>query len=390
MRFRLLVLLAVMLPSAGLWVSWRAYRSQDRWRLALLALVLLAAGAYPLYLVLETAYWAASEFTRLSVVVIVAGAAGVLCIYALWRGVRFRALAGLAALGFFALAVGVFWYTHRPLPEALYGQALFQGVTYTREVRREPRPMVVHVVVVDLTTPGLRLLVTPGVRVPAGDNTGMMELRARTTSEFLAEFGLQVAINGGYFRPWHNHSPLNYYPRSGDPVNALGFASSEGVVYSPEKREGEPVVYFSADNRVSINTPVGAVYNALNANFFLLREGRETQRAWLYEPQSVPRTALGVDASGDRLILLVVDGRQPNYSEGARMQDLIAILRQYGAYNAVRLDGGGSSTLVMAGSDGLPVVLNSPIHGQIPGMERPVANHLGIYAPPLEAASSER
>jgi len=30
--------------------------------------------------------------------------------------------------------------------------------------------------------------------------------------------------------------------------------------------------------------------------------------------------------------------------------------------------------------DGRPVQLNSPIDNRIPGRERPVANHLGIYA----------
>jgi hypothetical protein len=42
------------------------------------------------------------------------------------------------------------------------------------------------------------------------------------------------------------------------------------------------------------------------------------------------------------------------------------------------LDGGGSSTLVIEGEDGLPEILNSPIDSYIPGRERPVANHLGI------------
>jgi len=92
------------------------------------------------------------------------------------------------------------------------------------------------------------------------------------------------------------------------------------------------------------------------------------------------RSFLGVDQSGRTLMILVVDGRQPNYSDGATMIDLIRIFRDNGIYNAVRLDGGGSSTLAVEGEDGKPVVLNSPINAQVPGYERPVANHLGIYA----------
>lgn len=46
----------------------------------------------------------------------------------------------------------------------------------------------------------------------------------------------------------------------------------------------------------------------------------------------------------------------------------------------MNLDGGGSTTLVMEGDNGQPVLLNSPIDSRIPGRERAVANHLGIFA----------
>jgi hypothetical protein len=43
------------------------------------------------------------------------------------------------------------------------------------------------------------------------------------------------------------------------------------------------------------------------------------------------------------------------------------------------LDGGGSSTMVIEGRDGGPRVLNTLIDEGIPGRERAVANHLGIF-----------
>ena len=54
-----------------------------------------------------------------------------------------------------------------------------------------------------------------------------------------------------------------------------------------------------------------------------------------------------------------------------------------GGYNVLNLDGGDSVTLAVEGQNGLPQVLNSPIHNHIPGPERPVGNHLGIFALPL-------
>lgn len=56
-----------------------------------------------------------------------------------------------------------------------------------------------------------------------------------------------------------------------------------------------------------------------------------------------PRTAAGYDGEG-RIFLLVVDGRQPSFSNGASLSDLAQIFLELGATNAVNLDGGGSST----------------------------------------------
>jgi exopolysaccharide biosynthesis protein len=76
--------------------------------------------------------------------------------------------------------------------------------------------------------------------------------------------------------------------------------------------------------------------------------------------------------------LVVVDGRQPFYSQGATFQELAELLKDLGAHFAMALDGGGSSALVIAGENGEAVVLNSPIDSYIPGRERPVANHFGV------------
>jgi hypothetical protein len=79
----------------------------------------------------------------------------------------------------------------------------------------------------------------------------------------------------------------------------------------------------------------------------------------------------------------VADGRQPNYSEGVNLPELAQIILDAGGFNALNLDGGGSTALVMQGQDGQPLQLGSAIHTRIPGRERPVANHLGIFAQPL-------
>ena len=78
------------------------------------------------------------------------------------------------------------------------------------------------------------------------------------------------------------------------------------------------------------------------------------------------------------MLLMVVDGRQPGYSEGATLHELVDMLLAFGAYSGINMDGGGSSTLVVKGVDGQPRVLNRPINANTPGQERPVANHFGV------------
>lgn len=57
-----------------------------------------------------------------------------------------------------------------------------------------------------------------------------------------------------------------------------------------------------------------------------------------------PRTNIGISASGDSIIMMVIDGR---YTESAGVATSMAadIMRFAGAYESVNLDGGGSSTL---------------------------------------------
>jgi hypothetical protein len=293
----------------------------------------------------------------------------------IWPFLAWRAVAGLASLvAILALVTAgvTFWYTHRPQPKPA-SRRLFEGIVYTRDVRRQARPLVIHVVKIDLDAPGVRFLVTP-----AGADSGRI-LKARKTTDFLDEFGLQLAINANFFFPFSSNSPWDYYPKPGDPVYAVGIAASRGNLYSPMRwREG--ALYLSAENRASIDGHVGSIFNALAGRGFLVKGGRSMgpfENSDLY-----PRAALALDRQARTLLLVAVDGKQPNYSEGVTLEELAAILIEYGAYDAIRLDEGGSATLAAEGPDGRPLLLNCPINSRIPGYERPVANHLGIYARP--------
>ncbi len=89
-----------------------------------------------------------------------------------------------------------------------------------------------------------------------------------------------------------------------------------------------------------------------------------------------PRTAVGVSADGTTAFLVAVDGRQPGYSEGMTLSELATFLTQLGAHQAINLDGGGSTTMVIAGK-----AVNRPAED---GQERPVSNAVVVRRKAME------
>jgi exopolysaccharide biosynthesis protein len=63
-----------------------------------------------------------------------------------------------------------------------------------------------------------------------------------------------------------------------------------------------------------------------------------------------PRTAMGYTANG-KLIILVIQGRFPAKAEGANLLQTATILQQLGCIEALNLDGGGSSCMLVNGKE---------------------------------------
>jgi hypothetical protein len=96
-----------------------------------------------------------------------------------------------------------------------------------------------------------------------------------------------------------------------------------------------------------------------------------------------PRTVAGLSEDGKTLFLVVVDGRAPMHSVGANMLELGELLVSLGVHDAVNLDGGGSTAMVVRDSaTGVHAVANRPsevVTGQptIPA-ERAVVDIIGV------------
>lgn len=77
-----------------------------------------------------------------------------------------------------------------------------------------------------------------------------------------------------------------------------------------------------------------------------------------------PRTVIGVDATGTKVLLVTVDGRRAGHSNGTSLQDLSKLLISKGMVSAINLDGGGSTTMVTSQPGSLvPKMVNIPSDG---------------------------
>ena len=81
-----------------------------------------------------------------------------------------------------------------------------------------------------------------------------------------------------------------------------------------------------------------------------------------------PRTAVGFNEDSTKVFFVTVDGRQPGFSVGMSLPELANYMKSIGCHNAVNLDGGGSTTMVVRNK-----VVNSPSDA---AGERSVANAL--------------
>ena len=114
----------------------------------------------------------------------------------------------------------------------------------------------------------------------------------------------------------------------------------------------------------------------LGAGPQLLRQGAVVleEQVESYAPSFLtdraPRTAIGWQSDGT-ILLVVVDGRQPQWSIGMTLAELAELMRDFGCQEALNLDGGGSTTMVVQDR-----VVNRPSDAT---SERPVSDAILLF-----------
>ena len=218
---------------------------------------------------------------------------------------------------------------------------------------------------IDLSGAELRVFATGG----AG---GYADILSTKVSSFVRDNNLLAGINALPFDPVSG--------REGEPRTNVGIVISNGQMISPPHPEFDALVFYddggaaivaqreipSAEN---IREAVGGFRRILEAGEPVFRTANLNDRH--------PRSAAGISSNGRFLYFLVIDGRRPG-SAGATEAETALLLRTLGAGEGINFDGGGSSALAMRFPDGTVRVVNTPVHGGIPGRERAVAGCLGV------------
>lgn len=175
--------------------------------------------------------------------------------------------------------------------------------------------------------------------------TKELEVRGERVSDFVKDTGAIAGINGGgFYDP--NGAGNGGFPdgltiHNGEIVhNSIGDKSTDIVALD---KEGKLIVgQIKADDVKKKNLQEGVSFWPA-----LIKDGKRGEFQDSFWGVA-PRTAIGQKADGT-IILVVIDGRQPTWSWGAKMSDLYNLFRDYDAVNAANLDGGSSTELFYNG-----------------------------------------
>lgn len=265
------------------------------------------------------------------------------------------------------------------------------------------------VAVVDLSDPRVEVVVDGPPKAAAGGSIAEAwgDAVLMPTDVWAAREKVMLAVNANFFATLGKDGKPTKSPdyREGVRGDIIGLSVSDGVVVSAAREvegKGDPALLFGKDGRaraalVTAKEVDVTVWDAVagvgkgsgsEAGTLLVEGGKNTAESARVEPtKRHPRTAAGVSKDGKTLVVIVVDGRQKEWSVGATLGEMADLLIARGVESAVALDGGGSSAMVFDPTPGGKTgdeEKNRPSDGSF----RPVANHLGIRVKDRGAAKA--
>ncbi len=253
---------------------------------------------------------------------------------------------------------------------------LHPGILYVKHELTSPRILQLHAVRIDLKQPGLTLHTTeadPLNGQPMPDfPEGIVRTRRMTTCNYVdvcrkAGMNMILAVNAAPWSPFQ--APWNHKY-----ADNIGFTVSDGKLVAPDN--GRPTFFYYQDGHAEMRKPNGdqediaALKVAVSGFDVIVREGKNI----VQDTALHPRTCFGLSQEGRHLYLLVIDGRQKDFSLGVTTSECADWLVHLGAWDGLNMDGGGSTSLAFFNGD-KPVMLNH----QSNNSRRSVANNVGVH-----------
>jgi len=187
---------------------------------------------------------------------------------------------------------------------------------------------------------GYMMIVLDPTRVTIGCVPSQLGRKGYTVQEFAEQAGAVAAINGGGFED-ANGQGNGSVPNSLIVCDGEIYYGEKGIAWGFGGIDSSGVLHvahsITTDEIKRLDIRSGCCYGPV-----LVKNGVGTNKEYL-SPGINPRTAIGQRADG-AMLLLVIDGRQV-ISLGATYADLEDIMLEFGAVNAVNLDGGSSTMM---------------------------------------------
>ena len=224
------------------------------------------------------------------------------------------------------------------------------------------------------------LEVAPGARfdiVPSDEKT--LEL----TSALAARYGAVAAVNGSFFNMRAPYGSVNYLRVDGDELapNALDSYENRGKGRSTRQTGAVATLQgnlyiLKSDDLARWEHDIEAEDVVTTGPMLMIDNFVEPVRADKFNTNRHPRTAVGRKADGT-VLLVTADGRN-SQAAGLSMAELQLVMIALDCVDAINLDGGGSTTMVVRGA-----IVNHPSDNNQfdPAGERPVANAILVRLP---------
>ena len=191
-------------------------------------------------------------------------------------------------------------------------------IKYTLKESTDPIPNRIHILKVNLTPNSVQPRVVHG---PDPDGEGPAEVSLTDPRKLASSPSVLAFVNSN---PWDSFPDANgqrnrsWY--SGQPVDIHGISGTGGNMRSKEAANNTSV-WFDIKGQVHFAHRKGdAPMEATSGFQQILAKGKPMVNKG---GARHPRTAIGSDRTGATLWLVVVDGRQIDYSEGMNLQELL-------------------------------------------------------------------